>query len=123
MRKLFILLLLFPFQLLAQSPDDSLAQSLVKRHIFINSVKMTMPGFRVQVFYGTQRTKANEIRAEIIQRFPHLPAYIIYQQPNFKLRIGDFKTRLEALQLLDQLQINYPSSFVVRDEVKLPEIN
>lgn len=108
--------------ILAQETDDSLTQLLVKRQIAINSVKMTMPGYRVQIFYGGQRAKATEIRSAFIKKFPTTPAYLIYQQPNFKVRIGDFKTRLEAMQFLDLIQENYSSAFIVKDDVKLPEL-
>jgi hypothetical protein len=121
---LFFLLLtnIFCFsKLFAQSNDDSLANLLVKRHIAINSAKMTMPGFRVQVYYGSQRTKAIETRTEVLKKFSQTPAYIIYQQPNFKLRLGDFKTRMEAMKLLDEVRHDYPQAFIVKDEVKLPE--
>lgn len=80
-----------------------------------------MPGYRVQVYYGGQRAKATEIRTEILRKFPQAAAYIIYQQPNFKLRLGDFKTRIEAMKLLDEVRHEYPQAFVVKDDVKLPE--
>ena len=82
---------------------------------------MAMPGYRVQIFYGSQRTKATEIRTEVLKKFPDIPAYIIYQQPNFKVRMGDFKTRLEAMKLLDAIRHEYAQAFIVKDEVKLPE--
>lgn len=80
-----------------------------------------MPGFRVQVYYGSQRSKAMEIRTEVLKKFPQSAAYIIYQQPNFKVRLGDFKTRLEAMKLLDEVRHDYGQAFIVKDEVKLPE--
>ena len=80
-----------------------------------------MPGFRVQVYYGSQRSKATETRTDVLKKFSSVPAYIIYQQPNFKLRLGDFKTRIEAMKLLDEVRHDYPQAFIVKDEVKLPE--
>jgi sporulation related protein len=125
MKKIIPLLLLINFfcfaSSFAQSNDDSLTNLLVKRHIAINSSKMTMPGYRVQIFYGNQRTKATEIRTEVLKKFPDTPAYIIYQQPNFKVRMGDFKTRLEAMSLLEAVRHEYAQAFIVKDEVKLPE--
>ena len=106
---------------LAQSNDDSLANILVRRHIAINSAKMSMPGYRVQIYYGSQRAKASEMRTEFMKKFPGVPAYLFYQQPNFKVRLGDFKTRLEAMKLLEEIKNEYSSAFIVKDEVKLPE--
>ena len=82
---------------------------------------MSMPGYRVQIHYGNNRTKATEIKAEFLLTHPDISAYLIYQQPNFKVRLGDFKTRLQAQELLDKIIDDYPASFIVRDEVRLPE--
>ncbi len=112
-------LLLIPFGLFSQ--DDSLAKVLVKRHVLLNKAKMTMSGYRVQIHYGNNRTRATEIKAEFILTHPDIPTYLIYQQPNFKVRLGDFKTRIQAQELLDNITADYPASFIVRDEVKLPE--
>ncbi len=102
--------------------DDSLAQALVKKHIEINASKMSMSGFRVQIFFGSNRTKAIEMRSEFMLKYPDVSTFMVYHQPNFKVRCGDFKTRLDALKLLDHIQSDYPAAFVVSDEVKLPEI-
>jgi hypothetical protein len=106
----------------AAQGDDSLARELVKKHVAINSAKLSMPGFRVQIHYGVQRVKASEIKSDFMRDHPGIPSYLVYQQPNFKVRVGDCKTRLEALRLLSELQSDYPAAFVVPDEVKLPDL-
>ena len=101
--------------------QDSLIHQLVTRHIAINQAKRTMPGFRVQIYFGPNRTKANEVKTDFLQIFPNTGAYLVYQQPNFKIRVGDYKSRLEALKFLKEIQTLYSSAFIVKDEVKLPE--
>jgi hypothetical protein len=113
-----------PMILYAQTKsDDSLALALVKRHILMNTAKMSMPGYRIQIYFGSARAKATEIKADIISKYPKLPAYLIYQQPNFKVRLGDFKTRFDAMHFLEEIQKDYPASFIVKDEVKLPDVD
>jgi SPOR domain len=101
--------------------QDSLIHILVNRHIAINEAKSTMPGYRVQVYFGPNRAKAIEVKTDFLQLFPNTGAYLVYQQPNFKIRVGDYKTRLEALQFLKEIQTLYSAAFIVKDEVKLPE--
>ena len=101
--------------------QDSLIHQLVTRHIAINQAKRTMPGFRVQIYFGPNRTKANEVKTDFLQIFPNTGAYLVYQQPNFKIRVGDYKSRLEALKFLKEIQTLYSAAFIVKDEVKLPE--
>lgn len=100
--------------------QDSLIKVLVNRHVAISQVHHSMPGYRVQIFFGPQRLKANEIKTEFLQNFPNTGAYLVYQQPNFKIRVGDFKTRLEAMKFLKEIQPLYSTAFLVKDEVKLP---
>jgi len=120
-RTLFLLLLL-PLCVEAQTDkNDSLARKLVDRHKLVNAARKSMPGFRIQIYFGNDRLKAQELRTEFIKQFPEAPAYLIYQQPNFKVRIGDFRTRLEAAGFLKQLNALYSNAFIVPDEVKLPQ--
>ncbi|MDQ3050305.1 MAG: SPOR domain-containing protein [Bacteroidota bacterium] len=80
-----------------------------------------MSGYRIQIYFGSDRTKANEVKTDFLQLFPNKGAYLIYQQPNFKIRVGDHKTRLEAMKFLKEIQSLYSAAFIVKDEVKLPE--
>lgn len=102
------------------SSQDSLVKVLMNRHVALNQVKRTMPGYRVQIYFGPQRAKANEVKTDFLKIFPKTGAYLIYQQPNFKIRVGDFKTRLEAMKFLKEIQPLYGTSFLVKDDVKLP---
>ena len=122
MRILLAIILFFPFISVAQvSKSDSLTEKLVERHKLVNAAKMSMPGFRIQIYFGNERVKAQEIRTDFLSNFPTTSAYLVYHQPNFKVRVGDFRTRLEAAGFLKKLGERYSSSFIVPDEVKLQE--
>ena len=87
-----------------------------------NAKKQTMPGYRIQVYFGTQRSRANEIRALFNTHYPDIPSSVSYNQPNFKVRAGDFRTRLEAQKYLRDVELNFPGAFVVPDEIRLPPL-
>lgn len=101
--------------------QDSLVKLLVNRHIAIGQAKRTMPGYRVQIHFGSNRTKANEVKADFLKLYPNVGSYLVYHQPNFKIRVGDFKTRMEAQKFLKDIQPLYSTAFLVKDEVRLPE--
>ena len=50
---------------------------------------------------------------------PYMPFWLA---PNFKLRVGDYRTRLEAEKMLHELRTAYPGCFVVPDEVEMPRL-
>jgi hypothetical protein len=101
--------------------QDSLVKVLVKRHIALGQAQKSMPGYRVQIYFGPDRNDAREIEDEFESMFRDIPAYLSYQQPNFKIRAGDFTDRLTALKFLKEIQTLYSSAFIVRDDVKLPK--
>ena len=110
----------------ALSPTEVTAQleadRLVDHHRKIGALKNSMPGFRIQVFFGPERQKAQETKTQLTALYAENQTYLVYQQPNFKVRLGDFKTRLEASRFLQQVQSSYPGAFIVPDEVRLPEL-
>ena len=116
---LIICCILFHVQTKAQTGDDSLTHVLIKKHIAYNMAKPFSQGYRIQLYFGSQRDKAYELRTEFIKLYPQTAAYVLYQQPNFKLRVGDFRTRLDAQKSLKELQAYYPSAFLVKDDIKL----
>ena len=54
------------------------------------------PGYRIQVYVGSQRQEVDEIKLLIYQNFPELSPYLSYSQPTYKLKVGDFMRRMDA---------------------------
>ena len=87
-----------------------------------NVLNQTIHGYRIQIFFGGNRQKASEVKIDFNSRYPEISAYISYQQPNFKVRIGDFSNRFEAQKFLKEINRFFPTCFIVSDEVKLPPL-
>ncbi|EHQ27189.1 SPOR domain-containing protein [Mucilaginibacter paludis] len=79
-------------------------------------------GYRVQIFSGSNRSEAYNAQSKFNELYPELKTYIIYSEPNFKVRAGDFRTRLEASKLLEQLRSQFPSLFIISEKINLPKI-
>lgn len=126
MRAILTLILIFASTAFSPAQNiksqDSLVNQLVERHKSMNAQKMSMQGFRIQLYFGGDRARANNMRLDFLQQYPEVGAYVIYHQPNFKLRVGDFKTRIEAMAFLNEMQPGYSMAFIVTDDVKLPVI-
>lgn len=102
--------------------QDYKIKELVNKHIAINS-ETPVKGYRIKIHFGADKNKAKEIKAKFISKFPDVPAYEKYDQPNFNIRVGDFRTKLEAYKFLKEVQIEFPSAFLVQDEIELPKID
>lgn len=111
-------------RLTVEHEDDRLDSLLAKRSR-IDVANPTMKGYRVQLYSGSgneARQKANQLRSEFLQLYPELSAHLVFQQPNFKVRIGDLRTELEAIRLKKEIEFDFPNGFVVRDMIDLPAL-
>lgn len=81
-----------------------------------------MPGFRIQIYADTDRKGAQEIRTRFLQLYPETEAYLTYQQPYFKVRIGDFRTRIEAYAMYKDLLQHFDKVLIVPDKINLPKL-
>lgn len=95
---------------------------LLLKHLQINSENESIDGYRIQIHFGGEREKAKTIKTKFLQQFPDVAAYELYQQPNFKVRVGDFRTRLEAQKFMSEINTYFPSAFIVADEIHLPKL-
>ena len=78
-------------------------------------------GFRVQIFSGSNRRDAYNTQSKFQQDFPDIRSYVIYSDPNFKVRVGDFRTRLEAEKLQDQLKRSFDGTFIITEKINPPQ--
>lgn len=78
-------------------------------------------GYRVQIFSGSNRSAAFNAQAKFNKEFPEMRTYIIYREPNFKVRAGDFRSRIEAEHMKEQLQSLFPAMFIVSEKINPPK--
>jgi hypothetical protein len=101
--------------------DPKLEQLIEKRNEQ-KKIKGTISGYRVQIYFGSSRTEANDAKTKFTAIHPELESYLIYQQPYFKVRAGDFRTRFEAYKLYKEIQKEFSSVFIVQDEINFPKL-
>lgn len=102
--------------------QDQRIEQLIKKRISIEEKANGIPGFRVQIFFGSTKQKALQTKTEFLSAFENINSYVIYDIPYFKVRAGNFRTHLEAQKLLAQAKPIYPSAFIVRDRIEIPEL-
>lgn len=76
-------------------------------------------GYRILAYNGSERQTVMNLRKAIISRVPEVKDYLTYQQPNFRLKIGDFFSRVEAQQVLNQLSDLIPNAQIVQDQINI----
>lgn len=115
---------------------DPMIDSLIARRIALNvKSAVTTPepgvsnpaktivsqmGFRVQIFYGSDRRQVFNEQARFSSLYPAVNTYVTYKEPNYYLRVGDFRTRLEAQRLMNELRGAFPTMFIFREKINTP---
>ena len=69
-------------------------------------------GYRIQVINTPNRDVANQVKAEMLRRFPEEQAYLLYQSPNFRVRVGNFLKQNDATALKKLISNLYPDRFI-----------
>lgn len=103
--------------------QDPRVDELVAKHIRINQNLKTIEGFRIQVFSDSgnnSKANASAMQDEISARYPGLGVYLSFKSPNYKVRVGDFRTRLDAQRFLTEIAVDYPNAFIIQDQINLP---
>lgn len=113
--------------------SDSLRNRLIPKPIVevaegSGEVKKAV-GYRIQVFSdNNQRTAKAQAQARernISVQFPELRVYRLYKSPSWRVRVGDFKTRNEAEQVMQEIKEAFPAYAsevtIVVDKINLRE--
>jgi hypothetical protein len=72
-------------------------------------------GYRISIFNesGQEANKKCELaRAKFISRYEQVKSYKKFEYPFFKVYVGDFRTKSEALKFLKQIENDYPDAFI-----------
>jgi hypothetical protein len=104
---------------------DPLIDTLIARRPTLNKSSITgdetTSGYRVQIFFGSSRQAAYDAQAKFNEEYPEHRTYITYNEPNFKVRAGDFRTRLEAEKLVKEIAPMFTSLFIIPEKINPPK--
>ncbi len=104
--------------------SQQIANSM-KSHVASNGAR-TISGYRVRIFFDNKQNARTESEA-VLKRFnglyPDVMAYRIYANPYFKVTVGDFRTKSEAMALLVRIKGAFPSAFVVKENIEFPVVD
>ena len=105
--------------------QDTRIDTLLLKQRQIHANDSTIEGYRVQIFMELGNDalhNADSVRADFLKKYPEVPIYLMFGQPYYRLRVGDFRTRLEAENMYQRLKKKYKNAFVTADRIELPYI-
>ncbi|MEE2953662.1 MAG: SPOR domain-containing protein [Bacteroidota bacterium] len=128
-RSFYIIAICLPLNLLSQEINihnkityENHLEDLIKKYQTIELTNYGISGWRIQIAFASKKSKITEQKIKFINRFPNIiPIYLTYDAPYYKLRIGNFRTKLKAEAIKYKIENYYPGAYLVPE--KLPIID
>ncbi len=95
---------------------DSKIDKIIASKKQYNKNLKTIKGYKIQLFYGNEKN-SYKIKDEFKAISPEIDTKIIFSSPQWKVQIGNFRTRLEADRQLVEIKKEYPSAIVIASEI------
>lgn len=103
--------------------DEAINEQLRMKNARIDTSKVD--GYRIQISSDEDRGLVKSEEVKFNQEFAtyNLKSYSLYQQPYWKIRVGDFYREIDAQELLQIIRISFPNAFVVKDYISRPVLS
>jgi hypothetical protein len=83
-----------------------------------------IPCYWIRIYSGSSnnaREEAYETKARFLRKYEGIRNDVIYDDPNFKVYIGGYRSKSETLKLLNTIKKDFPTAFIVYDVIDFPE--
>jgi hypothetical protein len=105
--------------------QNPVIDTLVQKHVVLNQLQPTIDGWRIQIFFesgNNAKILANRSRDRFLEIYPDQGAYLTFNEPYYKVRIGNFRTRMDAEGFLQNIISEFPTAYIVPDNVYFEKI-
>lgn len=106
--------------------QDNRIEALIAKQRSLYKADSSFSGYRIHIFMeiGNEALEhAKAAKAKFEQAFPDIPVYLTYVEPHFRLRVGDFRNRVEAEKCLRRIKPHFKEAFVTKDNIYRPKID
>jgi len=93
--------------------QDLKIEQLLKEKRKINQSIYTNESYKIQIFYGNSDDSKKKLQ-EFKREFKEIDGTIVYTNPNFKVWVGNFETRLEVEKAMIEIKKKYPTALLIR---------
>jgi hypothetical protein len=80
-------------------------------------------GYRLQLAFDSNKSYIDDARSKFAAQFPKVDTYVEFIAPHYFLKVGDFRTQLEAEKVKAATAAQFPTGFVVKEKINLPRID
>ena len=101
--------------------QSTTVQQALDNYIRTNGNK-SISGYRIRVYYdnGPQARAKSEMIERTLQQQLGVAVYRSFESPNYKVTVGDFRTKDEALRIYNALKGTYPTAYMIKETINYP---
>lgn len=96
--------------------SDSLFKAM-EMQVEKNKARKTQ-GYRLRIYFDNSqdaRMVSEQIADTFAVRYPDVPVYRIYDNPYFKVTVGEFRSKSDAMRFMEAIKPEYPTVFLVKE--------
>jgi phosphotransferase system IIB component len=93
--------------------QDPKIDQLLKEKRKINAGLVSNETYKIQIFYGNSDESKKRLQ-EFKKEFKDLDGTIVYTNPNYKVWVGNFETRIEVEKAMVEIKKKYPTALIIK---------
>ncbi len=105
--------------------QDAQIEHVFNLNILQSARQPGMHGFRIRIYFDLgqkSRKQSEDAVSEFMEKYQGISIYRSYVSPYYKVSVGDFRTRDNALKLYHLLLKDYPRAFIIPEWVNFPPL-
>ena len=134
MKKLILFLCVFPLCVQAQSDttfvnegtiisiNEQGINNLVGKYETILKEKGGVDGWRVQLKFKVKEAEILQLKLKFIKLYPDIPVLLEYDEPYYRIRVGNCRTKLEAIKIKNQISKTFPGAYPVPEIINFSQL-
>tara|TARA_B100001059_G_scaffold224606_1_gene250890 strand:- start:952 stop:1347 length:396 start_codon:yes stop_codon:yes gene_type:complete len=108
---------------LPQGSIDVIADLRIKNLVALEKKIDEISGYRLQICFDSDKAIIDEARDRFLKLYPLISTYVEFEAPHFNLKVGDFRTRLEAEKIKRNIFGEFVICIIHQDFIQLPRID
>ena len=130
MKVVVFIIYFFPVLIFSQSENNTFEirnekgiEYLVNKYENILKNTGGINGWRLQLKFKAKESEIIKIKLKFVKLFPNIPVFLEYQEPYYRIRVGNCRTKLEALKIKYLIKKHFTDTYPVPEIISITDLN
>ena len=130
MKVAIFIIYFFPVLIFSQSENNTFEiksekgiEYLVNKYENILKNTGGINGWRLQLKFKAKESEIIKIKLKFIKLYPDIPVFLEYQEPYYRIRVGNCRTKLEALKIKYLIKKHFTDTYPVPEIISITDLN